>query len=133
MQLLFCLGSGSQSNGLLVLPDITVTKMYYPEEDSLQVYLSRVQPCPPTFPHGFYWYGGKQYSPGKIPHWVQSLLEETEDTTPRYNYATVSKPVLTLEFSKLGLSFLKEGGDVTVNNVCEKKTKKLIIAISIML
>ena len=42
------------------LPDVTVTKVYHPDNDSLQVHLARVQPCPPTFPHGFYWYGGSQ-------------------------------------------------------------------------
>ena len=66
-------------------PDVTVTKVYRPEDGPLQIHLSRVQPCPPTFPHGFYWYGGDQYAPGKIPKWVQSLLDGSEDANPRYH------------------------------------------------
>ena len=77
-------------------PDITVSKVYFPGDDALQVHLSRVQPCPPSYPHGFYWYGGNQYSTGRKPQWVQSLLDGTEDTTPRYHLrkhqTTVSSP-----------------------------------------
>ena len=69
----------------LDLPDVTVTKVYRSEDGPLQVHLSRIQPCPPTFPHGFYWYGGTQYAPGRIPQWVRSLLDGSSDTNPRYN------------------------------------------------
>ena len=70
---------------LLNSPDVTVTKVYYPEDGPLQIHLSHVQTCPPIFPHGFYWYGGDQYAPGKIPKWVQSLLDGSEDANPRYH------------------------------------------------
>ena len=66
-------------------PNVSVTKVYFPEDGSLQVHLSRVQPCPVAFPHSFYWYGGKRYSPGKIPPWVQSLLDGSDDNNPRYH------------------------------------------------
>ena len=31
-------------------------------------------PCPPQMPTGFYWYGGNQKSPGRIPKWLQQLM-----------------------------------------------------------
>ena len=70
---------------LLDSPDVTVTQVYHHEDSPLQIHLSRVQPCPPTFPHSFHWYGGDQYAPGKIPKWVQSLLDGSEDANPRYH------------------------------------------------
>ena len=70
---------------LLDLPDVTLTKVYHPEEEPLQVHLTRIRPCPPMFPYGFYWYGGTQYSPGKIPQWVQTLL-------PRYQLHSRQPP-----------------------------------------
>ena len=66
----------------LDLPDITVTKVYRSKDGPLQDHLSRIQPCPPTFLHGFYWYGGTQYARGRIPQWVQSLLDGSSDTNP---------------------------------------------------
>lgn len=78
----------------LDLPDATVTKVYHPKEEPLQVHLTRIRPCPPMFPHGFYWYGGTQYSPGKIPQWVQTLLSGSEDleSTPRYQLRSRQPP-----------------------------------------
>ena len=40
--------------------DVTVMKIYFPDDPQIQVHLSRVQPCPPSFPRSFYWYGGKR-------------------------------------------------------------------------
>ena len=31
--------------------------------------------CPPSFPAGFYWYGGKRCGPGCPPKWVLTLLD----------------------------------------------------------
>ena len=50
--------------------------MYFPEEGIIQVHNNRVYPCPPQIPTGFYWYGGNQKSPGKIPKWLERLLSE---------------------------------------------------------
>ena len=57
-------------------PDVTVVKVYFPEEGTIQVHKNRVCPCPPQIPTGFYWYGGNRKSPGKIPKWLQRLLSE---------------------------------------------------------
>ena len=40
-------------------PDVTVVNVYFPQDRSIQVHASRVRPCPPNFPAGFYWYGGR--------------------------------------------------------------------------
>ena len=46
-------------------PDITVTKIYFPDDPSLQVHQSRAQHCPPSLPSEFYWYGAKRSRPGR--------------------------------------------------------------------
>ena len=61
----------------------TVVKVYFLQEDTLQVHLSRVCPAPSDFPAGYYWYGGSCCGPGKPPEWINSLAEEAEE--PRYN------------------------------------------------
>ena len=57
-------------------PDVTVVKVYAPQEGQIQVHQSRVSPCPPGFPAGFFWYGGKRSSPGRPPKWVDKLLQD---------------------------------------------------------
>ena len=57
-------------------PDVTVTKVYHPQEGNIQVHQSRVNPCPPGFPAGYYWYGARRHSPGRPPKWIKQLLEE---------------------------------------------------------
>ena len=56
-------------------PDITVVKIYVPQDDPIQVHQSRVAPCPPELPAGFYWYGKKRFCPGRLPRWVDQLLQ----------------------------------------------------------
>jgi len=55
-------------------PDLTVTKLYSPQEGVIKVHQSRVCPCPIQFPPGYYWYGGKRKGPGRPPKWVDRLL-----------------------------------------------------------
>ena len=57
-------------------PDVTVIKVYFPQDQAIRVHLSRVTPCPSEFPPGFYWYGTRRHSPGRPPKWVQQLLSE---------------------------------------------------------
>ena len=45
-------------------PDVTITKVYFPQESAIQVHQSRVCLCPPAFPAGYYWYGNKRKGPG---------------------------------------------------------------------
>ena len=61
-------------------PDVTVTKLYFPDDPQIQVHQSRVQPCPPSFPGGFYWYGKRKSGPGRPPKWVKERLKQIEDT-----------------------------------------------------
>ena len=61
----------------------TAVKVYFPQEDALQVHLSRVRPAPSDFPAGYYWYEGSRRGPGKPPEWINSLAEEAEE--PCYN------------------------------------------------
>ena len=56
-------------------PDVTVENVYFPQDRSIQVHASRVRPCPPNFPAGFYWYGGKRRGPGRPPRWIDQLLQ----------------------------------------------------------
>ena len=57
-------------------PDVTASKVYFPEEAVIQVHQTRVCPCPTQFPPGYYWYGGKRRGPGRPPKWVDKLLSE---------------------------------------------------------
>lgn len=54
--------------------DVTMAKVYFPEEGQIQVHQSQVCSCPPHLPAGFYWYGGNRKSPGRTPQWVQKLF-----------------------------------------------------------
>ena len=62
-------------------PDITVVKVYAPQDGQIQVHQSRVVRCPPELPAGFYWYGSRRSSPGRPPKWVDKLLQGTTSTT----------------------------------------------------
>ena len=60
-------------------PDVTVVKVYFPEDGPIQIHQLRVCPCPTQLPAGFYWYGGRRKSPGHVPPWLQRLLSRSED------------------------------------------------------
>ena len=51
-----------------------MTKVYFPQDKEIRVHLSRVKLCPPNFPAGFYWYGGKKRGPGHSPKWVEQMM-----------------------------------------------------------
>ena len=57
-------------------PVATLLKVYFPEEGPIQVHLSRVCPCSPLLPVGFYWYGGNRKCLGAVPQWVERLLQD---------------------------------------------------------
>ena len=73
-------------------PNATVTKVYFPEDGPLHIHQSRVQPCPPSFPSGFYWYGSKRYSPGKMPQWIQTLSLDPDEQHQSSRYSLRSSP-----------------------------------------
>ena len=62
-------------------PDLTVAKVYFPSEGTIQVHQNRVCKCPLQFPAGYYWYGGRSKGPGRPPRWVERLLEGSEQKT----------------------------------------------------
>lgn len=47
--------------------------MYFPLENQIQVHQSRVRPCPPEVPAGYYWYGKSKKGPGHPPKWIDQL------------------------------------------------------------
>lgn len=55
-------------------PDLTVAKVYFPQDGQIQIHQLRVTPCPTEFPAGYYWYGKKKQSPGRPAKWVEQLL-----------------------------------------------------------
>ncbi len=59
-------------------PDISAVKVYFPEENAIQVHQMRVCFCPPGFPLGYYWYGANRHSEGTLPRWIERLFENNE-------------------------------------------------------
>ncbi len=51
-------------------PDLTISKVYYPQEGTIQVHQERICFCPPGLPAGYFWYGKRRHSPGRHPWWV---------------------------------------------------------------
>ena len=54
--------------------DITVAKVYFPQDKLITIHQTRVKSCPSNFPAGYYWYGGKRQCVGKVSRWVENLL-----------------------------------------------------------
>ena len=59
-------------------PDVTVVKVYRPQDGPIQVHKTRVTPCPDAFPAGYHWYGDHRFSPGRPPRWVDRLLQDNQ-------------------------------------------------------
>ena len=59
-----------------------MTKVYAPEDGVIKIHQSRVTPCPPEFPSGYYWYGGRRAGPGRPPKWVDALLQGSPVQSP---------------------------------------------------
>ena len=64
-------------------PDISVSKVYFPQDGNIQVHQSCVKLCPTNFPSGFYWYGGRRRGPGRPAKWVEELMEFSGDVAPQ--------------------------------------------------
>ena len=58
-------------------PNVTVTKVYFPDDPSVQVLFSMLCGCPAGFPDGFYWYGNNRRAPGRPAKTVERLLTAT--------------------------------------------------------
>ena len=61
-------------------PDVTVIKMYFPDDPQIQVHQSRVQMFPDSFPPGFYWYGYRKHGPGRPSKKIQKRLAQINAT-----------------------------------------------------
>ena len=55
--------------------DMTVVKIYFPQETQIQVHQTRVTPCPNDFSAGYYWHGRTQHSPGWPPRSLHGLVD----------------------------------------------------------
>ena len=73
-------------------PDVVVSKVYFPDDGQIQVHQLRVTPCPSQFPSGYYWYGRKKHSPGRIPKW---LLAINPDDTNAHTPSSTDEEVLS--------------------------------------
>ena len=60
-------------------PNITLRNVYFPEEPTMLVHQLRVCPCPDLLSAGFYWYGSKCHSAGRVPGWLNLFLESLRD------------------------------------------------------
>ena len=76
-------------------PDVTVVKVYFPQDGTIQIHQLRVQPCLQDLPAGFYWYGGKRSGPGRPPKWVnKTKLQEPPQRQKRNKAKLKSAPRL---------------------------------------
>ena len=75
-------------------PNLTVQKVYFPEDSPLTVHQLRVCLSPDMLLAGFYWYGAKRRSSGRTPTWLQRMLNAatTTDDTVRPPTEDISGP-----------------------------------------
>ena len=55
-------------------PDVTVTRVYFPDHPPVQVHQLRIKSCPVSLPCGYYFYGKKRSRPGRPPKWIKKLM-----------------------------------------------------------
>ena len=102
-------------------PDITATKVYFPDDPSIQVHQTRVQHCPPTLPLGFYWYGTKRPKPGRLSkkllkHLVPLVVEADLETL-----SSSEKPAETGNSNQL-IQAGSNDGTFNSNKKCKSST-----------
>ena len=73
-------------------PDVTVKKIYFPDDPQVQIHQSRVQMCPELFPQGFYWYGKRKHGPGRPSKKVQKKLTEINASLEQTSSNADSQP-----------------------------------------
>ena len=74
-------------------PDMTVTKIYFPDHPPIRIHRSRVQKCPLSFPSGFYWYGAKRSRPGRPPKQVLKQLATMGTEMEKYSPTQISDQI----------------------------------------
>ena len=57
---------------------VTAERIYCNSQskDQIRVHLHQVTRCPPAFPAGCYWYGGRRNGPGRPPEWIDNLVNK---------------------------------------------------------
>ena len=77
-------------------PDLTVVKIYFPQDGSIRIHQTRVTPCPDDFPAGYYWYGQRRHSPGQPPQWLETLADViTDDDNDHSNAVAAQEPTVS--------------------------------------
>ena len=66
-------------------PDLTVSKVYRPQDGTIQIHQSRVMPWPKDIVSGYFWYGRKHHSPGRPPKWLEQLQSERKSVADNDN------------------------------------------------
>lgn len=79
-------------------PDVSLRRVYFPQDCTIQVHQSCLKMCAPNFRSGFYWCGGKRRGPGRLPQWVLDSVpvpsvtgdpaEQASETSPESHGAT---------------------------------------------
>ena len=54
-------------------PDLTVVKVYHPQDGQVQIHQMQVMLWPRNIVSGYFWYGRKKHSPGNPPQWLSEL------------------------------------------------------------
>ena len=68
-------------------PNVTAVKIFFPTDPPIQVHQSRINKCPLSFPHNFYWYGGRRSKPGRPSKKVARQIQTIDAaTTHRANW-----------------------------------------------
>ena len=71
---------------------VTAVKVYSPQDGTISVHASLVTRCPPAFPAGSYWYGGRRSGPGRPPRWVDQLVQDDTEVDQASLEAGVADP-----------------------------------------
>ena len=65
--------------------NLTVSKVYRPQDGTIQIHQSRVMPWPKDIVSGYFWYGRKHHSPGRPPKWLEQLQSERKGVADNDN------------------------------------------------
>ena len=76
-------------------PDIMEKEVHFPDDPQIQVHQSRVQPCPSSFPQGFFWYRKKRCGAGRPPKWINRRLQYIKNTL-RTTTTGVEMPITSM-------------------------------------
>ena len=57
-------------------PDLSVSKVYYLWEGTIQVHQDRICVCPPELRLNYFWNGTCIHSVGRLPRWVQNVVQK---------------------------------------------------------